>query len=255
MPCAGFTIICKFDDEPIPETGMMFTRIVWAVFILGIPTATQSAPVPVDKVAKAKELESLWAELSKEEPAASTALLKLYKQPEFAVPFLKAKLRPLKLEEKRCKELLKDLGSDDEKTWKVARDELDYLDPRLAFDLQTLMNDVTDKPARTHMVELFLDSKADSLAGKDIKIRPTGADAFNFFDGQTSWWAEHLVDRIGLGTWNPKRAWTRAARGVAILEQLGTPDATKVLVQLAEGHADAFPTKAAQESLERLKKK
>ena len=236
---------------------MMFTRIVWAVFILGIPTATQSAPVPVDKVAKAKELESLWAELSKEEPAASTALLKLYKQPEFAVPFLKAKLRPLKLEEKRCKELLKDLGSDDEKTWKVARDELDYLDPRLAFDLQTLMNDVTDKPARTHMVELFLDSKADSLAGKDIKIRPTGAgaDSFNFSDGQTSWWAEHLVDRIGLGTWNPKRAWTRAARGVAILEQLGTPDATKVLVQLAEGHADAFPTKAAQESLERLKKK
>ncbi len=117
------------------------------------------------------------------------------------------------------------------------------------------MNDVTEKPSRTRMVELFMDSKAESLAGRDIKIRPTGADAFNFFDGQTSWWAEHLVDRIGSGTWNPKRAWTRAARGVAILEQLGTPEAVKVLGQLAEGHADAFPTKAAKQSLERLKKK
>ncbi len=70
-----------------------------------------------------------------------------------------------------------------------------------------------------------------------------------------SYWVEHRIGQIGAASWNPKRAWTRAARGVAILEQLGTPDAVKVLEQLADGHTDAFPTKAAKESLERLKKK
>ena len=231
------------------------TRIISTIVTLAMASAMQAAPVPVDKAAKAKELETLWAELYKDEPAASTALLKLFKQPEYAVPFLKVRLRPLKLDEKRCKELLKDLGGDDEKVWKAAWDELDYLDPRLATDLLTLMNDVTEKPSRTRIVELFGDRKADSLAGKDIQLRSIGAEGYNFTSNGGSWWAEHRIDRIGSGTWNPKRAWTRAARGVAILEQLGTPDAVKVLGQLAEGHADAFPTKAAKESLERLKKK
>jgi hypothetical protein len=212
-----------------------------------------AAPLPVNKEAKAKELEGLWADLVKDEPAASLAVLRLYKQPEHAVPFLKAKLRPLKLDADQCNKLLKDLGSDDEKVWKAAWDELDYLDPRLAIDLPTLMQNVTDNPARTRMVELCSERKADSLAGKNVQLRPVGADGFNFLaDG--SWWAEHKIERIGESMWKPKRAWTRATRGVAILEQLGTPEAVKVLEQLAGGHADAFPTKAAKESLGRLKK-
>ncbi len=233
---------------------LLRAALVVTALVLAIPGAL-AAPVPVDKAAKEKELETLWAELYKDEPAASTALLKLFKQPEHAVPFLKGKLRPLKLEEKRCKDLLKDLGDDDEKIWKAAWDELDYLDPRLATDLQSLMNDVTEKPSRTRMVELFGDLKADSMAGKDIKLRNLGADGFNFTADNVSYWAEHRIDQIGAASWNPKRSWTRAARGVAILEQLGTPQAVKALEQLAEGHADASPTKAAKESLERLKKK
>jgi len=226
-----------------------------------LPTAlpvARAAPVPVDKEAKeakAKELEGLWAELYKDEPEASTALLKLFKQPIHAVPFLQAKLRPLKLDEKRCKELLKDLGNDKEKTWKAAWEELDYLDPRLAIDLLTLMNDITDLTSRSRMVELFIGLKADSLAGQDVKIWKPQPDGYNFSSNGGSWWAEHRIDRIGVRPWSQKRSWTRAARGMAILEQIGSPDAVKVLNQLAEGHADASPTKAAKESLERLKKK
>lgn len=231
------------------------TRIISTIVTLALASAMQAAPVPVDKAAKAKELETLWAELSKDEPAASTALLKLFKQPEHAVPFLQSKLRPLKLDEKRCKELLKELGDEDEKKWKAAREELDYLDPRLAIDLQTLMNDITDNPSRSRMVELCSERKADELAGQQIKLRPVGADGFNFSSNGGSWWAEHKLERIGGHFWNPKRSWVRAARGAVILEQIGSPDAVKVLGQLAEGHADAFPTKAAKESLERLKKK
>ena len=150
-------------------------------------------------------------------------------------------------------DLLEKLGSDDEKVWKQAWEELDYLDPRLAIDLETLMIEVTDVPARTRMVALCSDRPADSMAGKDVIIRSTG-NGFNFFDGRGSWWAEHLVDRIGTRPTRPKKAWTRAARGIAILEQIGTPAAEKVLQQIASGHPDAFPTKAAQESIERLKK-
>ena len=213
-----------------------------------------AAPLPVNKEAKAKELEGLWADLMKDEPAASLAVLRLYKQPEHAVPFLKAKLRPLRLDADQCTKLLKDLGSDDEKVWKAAWDELGYLDPRLAIDLPTLMQNVTDNPARTRMVELCSERPADSLAGKDVQIRPVGKDGYNFFADNGSWWAEHKIERIGGSVWNPKKAWTRATRGVAILEQLGTPEAVQVLEQLASGHADAFPTKAAKESLGRLKK-
>jgi len=213
-----------------------------------------AAPVPTDKEAKKKELEGLWDDLYKDEPTASNALIKLFKQPEHAVPLLKAKLQPLKLDADRSAKLLKDLGSDDEATWKAAWDELDYLDPRLTTDLPTLMNQVTENPAHSRMVELLCDRKAGSLAGQTIQLRPVD-DGFNFSSKGGSWWAEHKIERIGGSSWNPKKSWTRAARGVAILEQLGSPDAIKVLEQLAEGHAEAFPTKAAVESLTRLKKK
>ncbi len=236
---------------------MVPLRLVLPMMVsLAVATWLHAAPVPrVDPKAKAAELEGLWADLYKDEPVASKALLRMFKQPEYAVPFLKEKLRPLKLEQKRCEELLKDLGSDDEKTWKSAWDELDYLDPRLAIDLLTLMNDITENPARTRMVELCSQRTADSLAGQTITINKIGVEGYNFRSNGGSWWAEHQVDRIGVSTWSTKPSWRRAARAIAILEEIGTPGAVKLLEQMGEGHAEASPTKAAKESLERLKKK
>jgi hypothetical protein len=49
-------------------------------------------------------------------------------------------------------------------------------------------------------------------------------------------------------------AWVRAARAALVLEQIGTPQAKKVLERLAGGEAEAPPTKAAREALDRLKK-
>lgn len=231
-------------------------RLLPITLVVSLAAPLLAAPVPADKEAKKRELDALWADLYQDEPTASTALLKLFKQPEHAVPYLKAKLQPLNLEPDRCRQLLKELGGDDEKVWKAAREELDYLDPRLAIDLQTLMNEVRENPDRTRMVELLSNRKADELLGKNVQLRPVGNDGFNFFDPASgSWWAEHRVDRIGASAWNPKKAWTRAARGVAILEQLGTPEAVAVLEQIATGHEDAGPTKAAKASLERLTKK
>ncbi len=143
--------------------------LLWG-FVGSIASLSVAAPVPaVNKEAKKKELEALWAELYKDEPAATTAAIKLFKQPDHTVAFLKEKLRPLKLDALRCRQLLNDLGSGDEKKWKAAWNELDYLDPRLAIDLPTLMNEVTAKPSRTRMVELCSDREADSLIGQDVQ--------------------------------------------------------------------------------------
>jgi hypothetical protein len=218
-----------------------------------VPSPSQADDAPKQAKTSQKELETLWSDLYAGDPAAANAVIKFYKNADAAVPFLKEKLQPLKLDADQCRRLLKELGSQDEKVWKPAWEKLDYLDPRLAIDLKTLMDEVTDVPERTRMVELCSGRKADSLAGEDVNLRAVGDDGFNFF-ARGSWWAEHRVERIGMYSWNPKMAWTRAARGVAILEQIGTQEAMKVLQQLASGHPDASPTKAAKESLMRLKK-
>ena len=214
-----------------------------------------ASPSPADEAAEQaaasrQELEALWSDLYGDDPAAATAIIKLYKQADATVPFLKEKLQPLVLDADECRRLLKELGSNDEQVWKAAWDKLDYLDPRLAIDLKTLMDDVKDVPARTRMVELCTQRKADSLAGENVNIMPVGDDGFNFFSGRGSWWAEHRVDRIG--TWESKNAWRRAIRAVAILEQINSVEAVRVLRQLAEGHPEASPTKAAKESRDRL---
>ncbi|MGH7134104.1 MAG: hypothetical protein ACREHD_00095, partial [Pirellulales bacterium] len=148
--------------------------------------------------ASRQELEALWSDLYGDDPAAATAVIKLYKKADDSVPFLKEKLQPLTLDADECRKLLKDLGSSDEAVWRAAWEKLDYLDPRLAIDMQTLMEEVKDVPARTRMVELCSQRKADSLTGKNVTIRPVGNDGFNFFAANYgSWWAEHRVERIG----------------------------------------------------------
>jgi hypothetical protein len=219
-----------------------------------VPSPSQADDAPKQAKASRKELETLWSDLCAGDPAAANAVIKFYKNADAAVPFLKEKLQPLKLDADQCRRLLKELGSQDEKVWKAAWEKLDYLDPRLAIDLKTLMDEVTDVPARTRMVELCSGRKADSLAGEDVKLRAVRDDGFNFCVRRSWWWAEHRVERIGIYSWSPKMAWTGAARGVAILEQIGTQEAVEVLQQLASGHPDASPTKAAKKSLMRLKK-
>lgn len=229
-----------------------FTLLVGIAALSPLLLVTAGAETSVARPSQ-EELDGWWADLYSDEPAAANAVIEFYRNPDAAVPYLKAKLRPLDLDPDRCRRLLKELGSDDEQVWRAAWQELDYLDPRLAIDLKTLMGEVTEAPARTRLTELCTDRKADTLAGKEVVLRPVG-DGFNFFDGRGSWWAEHRVDRIGTSLWRPKRAWTRAARGVAVLERIGTPDAVEVLRQLSAGHADAAPTRAAADSLQRIEK-
>jgi hypothetical protein len=230
-----------------------FAALVPALLAATVAAAAPARPAPP---AAEAQLEAWWAEMEKGEPEATRALLKFAERPEETIAFLKPRLKALTIEARRVRELLADLGSDKDEVWKAAYSELEYFDPRLVIDLPTLMNDVTESPARQRMVEILSGRTRGSLAGKEIKLLTLGkGDGYNF-SAEGTWWAEHLVARLNRSAWgNAKMKWTRATRAVALLEHFGTPEAVALLKSLATGHADAQPTVQAKAALERLAKK
>jgi hypothetical protein len=64
-------------------------------------------------------------------------------------------MKPLTISSAQVKSLLLKLGNDNEAVWKPAFEELEYFDPRLAIDLQTLMERYMDSPTRQRMVEVM----------------------------------------------------------------------------------------------------
>jgi hypothetical protein len=238
------------------------SSLPFIIIMVAGPAAGFPPPTAPDPAARLKQYDSLWADLAGEETPATRALLKLSAKPDDAVALFAARLKPLKIDEKAVRVLLADLASDKDDVWKKAYETLDYFDPRLAIDLPTLMNDVTEYPARSRLVALlsgyYTIDKASDLDGP-INLREhtdkNGEVYYNFLIKNGSTWAEHKVERINAGQFGCRRApWTRAVRSIALLEHIGTPAAEAVLKDLATGHPDAQPTKAAKEALARMGK-
>jgi hypothetical protein len=231
-----------------------------ATFAPGFVILTCSAVVftsaGADPAAQEKLMEAWWADLEKGEEPATRSVLKLSARPKEAVAFLKGKIKPLTISSGQAKALLLKLANGNEAVWKKAFEELEYFDPRLAIDLETLMERVTDTPARQHMVEVLSGHKAGSLAENEVRLLPLGSgNGFNFVAGKgslkRSFWAENqvcLINKRG----NPKPKWTRAVRAIVLLEHIASPDAVAILNDMAAGHPEAEPTKAAKEALERV---
>jgi hypothetical protein len=199
-------------------------------------------------VADERKFEAWWADLENGEQEATRALLNLADRPKAAVLFLKTRLRPLTISSGQVKGLLLKLDSSNEALWKPAFEELEYFDPRLAIDLETLMDRYTEYPLRQRLVAVLSDRDPDSLKDyEDLKIRPVG-DGFNFSakrpNGVLNWWAEHRVERL-----RSKKKWTRAIRAIVLLEHIRTPDAVAILNEMASGHPDAYPTRVAKQAL------
>lgn len=225
-----------------------FSLVVLCVLV-AIPYGTAFDDQP--KAAEAQQMEQWWADLAKPEPEGSRALLKFAFKFEKSVPFFKQKMKPARIEAKEVKALLEKLGSEKEEVWKPAYEELDYYDPRLAIDLVTLMNDLTDKRATIRLVEILCGHPPGSMRGKDmIVLRNAGPDAYNFFDGKGSWWAESSVRQLNATSWgNRKDKWTRAVRAILLLDQIGSADALAIIREMATGHAEAEPTRVAKDVL------
>jgi hypothetical protein len=202
--------------------------------------------------------EAWWQDLEKGETEATRALLNMADRREQTVAFLKDRMKPLKITPAEVRALLLKLSNENEKVWKPAFEELEYFDPRLAIDLETLMDRYQEAPGRQRMVEVLSGRESGSLVErKEIILRRVGrGDGFNFFAPNFgSWWAEHKVERINsLGRLNIKKKWTRAVRAIVLLEHIATPGAVAILRDMATGHPDAQPTKVAKDALGRLGK-
>jgi hypothetical protein len=234
------------------------TASALAVVSLGIVVAKpQAAAAPPGQAKEAQriELNDLWLDLEKGELDASRALLKLYDQPKEAVAFLERRMKPLKIDEEQVRALLDWLGSDRDEIWKPAFEQLEYLDPRLAIDIVTLMAEVKEAPARQRMVEVMSGRQPGSLGDKTVNLGGIGRAEGMYFESKSgTWWAENKVARINAreGWNNPKKKWTRAVRAIVFLEHVRTPGAIAILEDMATGHPDAQPTRTAKEALERI---
>jgi hypothetical protein len=107
------------------------------------------------------------------------------------------KLKPLTISSAQIKALLLKLGNTNEAVWTPAFEELDYFDPRLAIDLETLMGRYTEYPVRRRLVEVLSGREAESLKDReDLKLRKVGG-GLNFSGSVAgrvgSWWAENRV--------------------------------------------------------------
>ncbi|HEX3356156.1 MAG TPA: hypothetical protein VHS31_04155 [Tepidisphaeraceae bacterium] len=232
----------------------LFVRILPVLLILSIfipAVAAEDAPATQPATGQ-DQMEKWWGDLKDIDPQMSRALLGFSDRPEQTVAFFKDKLVPLILTEDDLNKLVADLGSDDETVWKAAAEKLKYFDPRLAKDLQSLMDELNEPVSRNRMIEILSRRPADSLSGKNVQLAHSGGGVYQFeirtLNSVSSWWVEGKLSGVS----QQNDAWVRATRAVVILEHIGTPDAIVILKDMASGNPEAGPTKTAQEALVKL---
>jgi hypothetical protein len=220
----------------------------------GYPPPPSPAPPPSES-----QLERWWEDLAKQEPKASTALLKLSSYPEQTLNLLKKKLYRLELDDKRFLKLLADLGSKDEKVARAADAEFRKYDPRLAKDIPNLFFKSMDELTTMRLVAILEDKEFGiyekkgkpeiTLQPHDSQIRITLRWPINKeeFEEVSSW-----IFAIS-PEWTVKKDWQCMQRAIALLEIFNSPEAIAILKDIAKGHKHAAPTKAAFEVLGRMK--
>ncbi len=221
-------------------------------FALSCATAVYSAPVPRSTPAQVqKELDAAWIDLlSPNELTASSAVLRCAARPEEVVSFLKAKLQPLKLTKERVTELISDLGSEEGKVARTAFAELALFDPRLALAKTELEEAMIEKPASKRLGAILCDMPIDAFETERFYFNSPDNEVFRFSCGKPVRDRDIGIQVAQIGTVGQKATWNRMIRAIAVLEFIGSPDARTILKELATGHPDASPTKAAKKALE-----
>lgn len=233
-----------------------FLRPLALTLLLASGTSTPAAPVPKPSPEQLREeLDAAWADLlSADEQVAGRALLRLASRPAEAVEYLKERLRPLKLTKERATKLLADLGCQDEKLARAAFEELGYFDPRLALGDEEIRDALLDKPASRRLGAVLCDLPIDGLSGEKWHWYSPDNKVYRFNCGAAVHDRDAAVNVGLIGTVGRKASWARATRAVVVLEFINTPKARAILDEMATGHPDAAPTKAAQLARQRLKR-
>jgi RNA polymerase sigma factor (sigma-70 family) len=208
--------------------------------------------------------EFAWADLARDEPHATRAVLDFAARPDDAVAFFKTNLHPLKADRDQIKKLIADLADEKDAVWKPAFDRLNYLDPALALAPDDAMAEAKTPMAKVRLAAVLthnpnphrflgdaLNVRFDPGAVPPRQYHLIAARAETPNDGpptvsNTSFAVESRVSEVR------RPAWTRATRAVVLLDRSGHKDALALLNEMASGHPDAPATRAAKEAVARL---
>jgi hypothetical protein len=211
-------------------------------------------------VRAADDLTAAWADLaSADEVKAARALLALSATPKETTALLAKHLKPVKADSSAIAKLVKDLDSDDVKTRDAASQELEYLGKYAKAELEKHRNDTTSAEVKKRIGDVMdkmpTDEKTPAappqLKGSRVGVQNNNGNITIIIDGK----ALDLTTLAPPPPPAPNLKWLRVARATVLLEHLGTPEARQILERVADGEAEAPPTKAAREALQRLKAK
>lgn len=236
-----------------------------------LPVA-HAAPVPKEEVKltadQKKQLDEQFTRLGQSGPAGTQATLAFAVQPANTVAYLKQRLRPLRLTEEEAKGLIAKLFSEKDDEYKAAKKVLTDLDPRLAMPVMAVWALAETEEQKLRLVEVLWGSRDGDLALCTLDMRlpqdedypaqlmvkgKPGVPANAFKNGRIPSYggavARDMAQLKSCGYWSSH------ASAIAVLEHIGTPEAVKVIEDMATGHPDATPTIVAKEALARLKKR
>jgi hypothetical protein len=208
----------------------------------------------------AMDLNVAWTDLgSVDEAKAARALLTLSAAPKEAVALLGQELKPVKIDTSMIAKMVQDLDSNDLKTREAATRELAYLGKYAKPELDRHSKKATSEEVKHRIADLLerlpVDEKVPAppmkLTGNTVGVNNVNGNITIIIDGKPLDLTKLAPPPPAL----PNVGWLRASRAAALLEHIGTPAAKEILQRQADGEADAPPTKAARDSLNRLKDK
>lgn len=225
----------------------------------------------------AAELKSAWEDLAgTDETKIMRALLVLARAPEKTVPFLKEHLQPVKADDKRLSRLIAELDNDQFTVRNKASEELEYLGKCAKPALEQALKNNPPLEAKQRIEQLLAKLAPETPALPPappiigalpqiggIPAPPIGVAAIQVEIQVVNGQVVRNVRKVNgqevgaapkPSASMPAPQWIRAGRAVLLLEHLATPETQQILRTLADGEADALPTKAAKEALDRLGK-
>jgi RNA polymerase sigma factor (sigma-70 family) len=247
--------------------------VIHCATVEGLPRPGQATPPPAESSgpqASAARYDRLWADLaSPDQTKATGAALALATTPQKTLALFRERLGPVKADPPRVARLLADLDAEEFARRERASEELEYLEhyARPALE-KALTGDLTPE-ARRRMQRLLdrLNARAPIVAGA-ATAAPTRRRASTAVGASAPAWVGPQASttiKAGSGTEatpagggegasapGSSNPWLRAARAIAVLEHIATPEAQKLLQLLADGEPDAIPTREARAALKRL---
>ena len=251
----------------------MRIAIIPLVFALGI-TFARAAPVPTPGASPEirSRFEFLWDQSSRSE--AGVVRLQCYLEtlsPKQRAAVLSEKMLPVQLSLKQAKAWLRDLGSDDEQTWKEAEAKFRKLDVRLAMNFSDAWNHTENDLTRWRLASLvnaIPETKYGPLSNYTLTIQLAvgGCCTLNWAPRQDLPAAAFPLGRCGSShnlvnsfeTCDFTRdEWSYSRKSLALASAYLVRDdptnAKSLLESVAGGHPGVGPTHDAKRAIAQLK--